>query len=137
MKTLSTREDIEFLVDSFYQKVGKDELIGHVFNDVAKVDWTHHLPKLYNFWASLLMGEGSYEGRPMITHMHLNKMFPLRPEHFGRWLKLWFETIDEHFEGEMADMAKLKARNVANNISTRLNKGLPNPSQGGASTPTN
>lgn len=45
MKDLQTREDIELLVDKFYDKVKEDEVIGFFFNDIAKVDWSLHLPK--------------------------------------------------------------------------------------------
>lgn len=56
MKNLETRQDIEDLVNRFYDKVQKDETIGFFFNDVAKVDWDHHLPKMYSFWETLLRG---------------------------------------------------------------------------------
>ncbi|HAI79573.1 MAG TPA: sec-independent protein translocase TatC, partial [Chryseobacterium sp.] len=39
MKLLESREDIEFLVNTFYKKVAKDETIGFFFTDVAKVNW--------------------------------------------------------------------------------------------------
>ena len=45
MKKLESHEDIEHLINSFYAKVVKDEVIGFFFNDVAKVDWDKHLPK--------------------------------------------------------------------------------------------
>ena len=32
--------------------------------------------------------------------------------HFGTWLNLWFQTLEEHFEGEVADIAKNRARSM-------------------------
>ncbi|MGC1244127.1 MAG: group III truncated hemoglobin, partial [Chryseosolibacter sp.] len=53
------REDIKLLVDSFYEKVQADALLAPVFNHV---DWPHHLPIMYNFWSSMLLGDQSYRG---------------------------------------------------------------------------
>ena len=40
MKTdIRNRKDIEKLVNAFYDKVKKDDTIGYLFNDVAKVNW--------------------------------------------------------------------------------------------------
>ena len=94
-KPILSREDVELLVNSFYDKVKKDQLIGPIFNDIAQVNWDEHLPKLYNFWEDLLLGSNKYQGRPFPPHIPLN----LKMEHFQRWLSLFFLTIDEHFQG--------------------------------------
>ncbi len=116
-KTLESREDVQLMVDSFYDKVRKDGLIGPIFNDVAKVDWSEHLPKLYNFWSDLLLGEDTYRGRPFPPHMHLN----LKPAHFEQWLRLFVETVDEHFIGMKAEEAKTRAFRIARNFMINLN----------------
>ena len=38
-KDIETRDDIELLVNSFYEKVKADPVIGHIFTDVFKVNW--------------------------------------------------------------------------------------------------
>ena len=65
MKDLATREDIELQVNSFYNKVVKDDVIGFFFKDVVKVDFEQHLPKMYSFWESILFGQMTYKGNPM------------------------------------------------------------------------
>jgi len=114
MKKLETRTDIEELVNRFYDKVGNDETIGFFFNDVAKVDWSHHLPKMYAFWETLLLGQVSYKGNPMAVHFPINAKVPLEKRHFEHWIKLWTQTVEENFVGEMADLAIYKAKNIAN-----------------------
>ena len=114
MKNLETRQDIEDLVNRFYDKVQTDETIGFFFNDVAKVDWSHHLPKMYSFWETLLFGQISYKGNPMAMHFPLNDKVPLEKAHFAHWVKLWTETVEENFAGEMAELAIYKATNIAN-----------------------
>jgi hemoglobin len=110
MKTdIVTKEDIKLMVDSFYSKVNKDELLAPVFNEEAKVDWETHLPKMYAFWGTQLIGTQDYAGRPFPPHMELK----ITPAHVERWLKLFIENISEHFEGATADLAIYKAKNIA------------------------
>ena len=49
----------------------------------------------------------------MLKHIELNRLSELRPEHFDRWLKLWTETVNENFEGELATQAQSKTRQIA------------------------
>lgn len=109
---ISNKNDIQVLVDSFYSKVRQDPLIGPIFNDEAKLDWSEHLPKLYNFWEDLLFGTQNYNGRPFPPHLK----FDLQVEHFERWLSLFIKTIDEHFVGKKADEAKARALRIAENF---------------------
>ena len=120
MKKLASRNDIEFLVNAFYDKVSKDEKIGFFFNDVAKVDWSHHLPKMYSFWESLLFGEASYKGNPMAMHFPVNEKVAIEKPHFAHWIKLWTETVEENFEGETAEAAVYKASNIANLMAYKM-----------------
>lgn len=113
MKKLETREDIELLVNKFYDKVGKDEKIGFFFNDIAKVNWSEHLPKMYKFWETLLFGQVSYKGNPMAAHFPINEIQAMEKSHFEHWLKLWTETVEENFTGETAEMAIYKATNIS------------------------
>lgn len=112
IKALSSREDIILLVDQFYAKVRKDELIGPIFDEVAKVHWDEHLPKIYDFWDSLLFGAENYKGRPFPPHIPLN----LKLEHFERWLNLFFVTVDQNFTGAKAEEAKHRALNIGRNF---------------------
>ena len=113
MKKLETRQDIEHLVNSFYDKVVRDGTIGFFFNDVAKVNWDSHLPKMYSFWESILFGQMTYKGNPMGAHFPINELQAMEKHHFERWLELWISPIEENFTGENADMAVYKAQNIA------------------------
>lgn len=115
-KTIECREDIQLLVDSFYDKVKSDYLLGPIFNDVAKVNWEEHLPKLYNFWSDLLLGDDTYRGRPFPPHIRLD----LKGEHFEQWLRLFTNTVDEHFVGLKAAEAKQRALRIAQNFMINL-----------------
>lgn len=120
MKKLESREDIELLVNKFYDKVGKDEVIGFFFNDIAKVNWSEHLPKMYSFWETLLFGKPLYKGNPMAVHFPINEIRAMEKHHFQHWLKLWTETVEENFTGETAELAVYKATNIANLMSFKM-----------------
>ncbi|WP_207424710.1 group III truncated hemoglobin [Desertivirga brevis] len=117
---IQTREDIEKLVNAFYTKVQKDNLIGHIFNEVAKVNWEAHLPKMYEFFETIILGQKGFKGNPMEVHFHLNRQFPLQEEHFGQWKALFFSTIDDLFEGAKAEEAKQKATSIADLMSYKI-----------------
>lgn len=106
MKEILTREDIVLLVNLFYEKVNQDTLLAPLF---AHMDWPHHLPIMYNFWSSMLLGEQSYQGNPFQKHIPL----PLQAQHFDQWLKLFVSTVDENFEGEKAQEVKDRAYSIA------------------------
>ncbi len=114
------RKDIELMVNHFYEKVKQDDVVGFIFNDVAKVNWDDHLPVMYDFWESILFFTGGYSGNPMITHRKLNNIISLTKEHFDRWLKLFLATIEENFEGEKAELAKQRAMSIATVIQVKL-----------------
>lgn len=120
MKDIETREDVEFLVNKFYDKVGRDKVIGFFFNDVMKVDWDKHLPKMYQFWETLLFGKASYKGNPMAAHFPINEIQAMEKHHFEHWLKLWTATLEENFDGKMAEAAKTKAANIANLMAYKM-----------------
>lgn len=111
-KDITQKEDIQLLVDSFYEKVLKDETIGYIFTEVAKLDVPAHMPIMYDFWSSVLLGTTEYKRNPMDKHFALNDMEPLQKKHFNRWLELWFETVDELFEGATAKEAKTRASTI-------------------------
>jgi len=122
---INDRVDIINLVDAFYKKVQNNKLIGPVFTDIAKVDWVHHLPKMYDFWETILFGKAIYKGNPMLTHIALNQKAKLQTEEFETWKGIFFSTVDELFEGENAEIIKQKAQSIADLMDFKVNR--PNP----------
>jgi len=112
-RDIANRDDVILLVDTFYSKVRVNPVIGFIFKDVANVNWTHHLPKMYDFWSSILLKDHSYSGNPMKIHIDLSKITPLTEVEFIEWLQIFNATVDELFSGEGADLAKFRARTTA------------------------
>lgn len=61
---LQNRSDIQTLINDFYAQVREDETIGYIFNDVAKVNWETHLPKIADFWEITLFGANLTKATP-------------------------------------------------------------------------
>ncbi len=123
---IETRADCEALVRAFYGRALTDPIIGWIFTDVAKLDVEAHVPQIASFWETILLGTKSYSGTPFAPHAALHEKVGLRAGHFGRWLALWQETVDELFAGERAELAKAHAVRVAQAFHQRL-QSFPSP----------
>ena len=119
MKDITTIQDIQLLVNTFYESVRESE-IGFFFEEIAQVNWEKHLPKMYIFWQALLFADVKFDGNPMGAHFPINEIIPMEKKHFEAWLKLWKETVDENFFGKMAESAKNKAENIAKLMSFKM-----------------
>lgn len=113
MGDLTSRADIERLVDAFYERVRADERLGPLFDDVAHVDWSVHLPRMYAFWDAVLFGAAGFKGDPLTAHRQLARRTPLTAADFARWVDLFHGTVDGLFAGELADEAKRRAVRIA------------------------
>jgi hemoglobin len=100
------REDVKVLVDRFYDKVKADPLLAPVFRHM---NWPHHLPIMYDFWSSMLLGDQTYRGNPLQKHLPLQ----IDKSHFSQWLALFKKTVDENFAGEKAEEVKMRAQSIA------------------------
>ena len=101
--------DVELLVRRFYQAVIPDPLLGPIFEGFG-VDWSEHIPKLVDFWAGRLLGVAGYDGNPVGAHQPVFERCPFGDAELARWIELWEETVDELFTGEVAELAKQRAR---------------------------
>jgi hemoglobin len=101
------------LVRRFYGDVAQDDLLGPMFNDVAEVDWSEHLPKLSAFWCRALFGIPGYAGNPFRAHAEVHGKRAFTPAHFRRWLYLFEENLALGWRGPIADRALRLARDVA------------------------
>lgn len=110
---IRSREDIVRLVDAFYERVRRDDILGPIFNDIARVDWSAHLPKMYDFWEAVLFGTAQFRGNPLAVHRALATRATMDAVAFGRWVSLFHATIDELFDGGVADDARSRAVRIA------------------------
>ena len=109
IKDITQRADIETLVNEFYAKVRKDAILGKIFEEVIQANWPEHLEKMYRFWETVLLNNHTYHGSPFMPHAKL----PIGKKHFARWLELFKSTINENFDGKIADEATWRAEKMA------------------------
>jgi hemoglobin len=108
------RKDIKHLIVTFYQKVRKHKTLGPIFNKIIS-DWEGHFELLTDFWETQLFLKRKYHGNPVTAHQKVDEKInnSVTSEHFGFWLNLWFETVDELYEGETAWIAKNRAQKMS------------------------
>ena len=121
MSDIQSRADIEKLIVSFYEKVKLDNTIGFIFNEVVAMDWPHHIPVIVDFWETILLDNPVYKKNAMEVHYDLNKKVSLKKEHFTSWLYLFTSTVDELYEGEIAMLAKTRAKSIADVMLFKMN----------------
>ena len=109
---------VRAVVDSFYSKARRDEVIGPVFNRVISADeWPAHLDKITDFWSSMLLATGRYMGRPMPRHIAIPE---LNDSHFQRWLTLFRMTVEELCPPDVAALFIERAETIGNNFRVRI-----------------
>jgi hemoglobin len=118
---LQGRADIERLVNAFYERVRRDEILGFIFDQVAKTDWSAHLPKMYALWETMIFRTGGYVGNPLAAHARLMPLTAMGRPQFDRWLALFTATVDDLFAGKNAEHIKNSAADMANVIHAKIN----------------
>ena len=113
VRDLEDPVEVAEMVRRFYADVAQDDVLGPMFNEVARVDWSEHLPKLAAFWCRALFAMPGYEGNPYRAHQLVHARRPFTPAHFQRWLELFHETLDGGWAGPRVEQAKELARKVA------------------------
>ena len=113
-----TEESIRRLVHEFYAKVRADDQLAPIFaNAIPDNQWEPHLAKMRDFWSSVMLTSGRYNGNPVAVHMAVAGM---EPHLFARWLELFGETCGELFAPEIADAFRGKALRIADSLKLAL-----------------
>jgi hemoglobin len=120
-----TEEAIRRLVDRFHARDRSDELLRPVFaRAIGEGDgaWAAHLARLSDFWSSVMLTSGRYNGDPFLAHLRLPG---LDPAMFDRWLTLFGETCAKLFELDVADAFHGRAERIARSLRMGLFERLP------------
>lgn len=105
---------VRAVVEEFYRKARLDPVVGPVFDRVVEDDgWPAHLDRITDFWSSMLLGSGRYQGRPMPKHLAIGE---LADEHFVRWLALFRQTVEAICPPHVAALFVDRAERVGNNF---------------------
>jgi hemoglobin len=112
-KDIASKEDIQLLVDTFYSRVLSDSILAPHF---AHINFEEHKPKMIFFWSFALLNEPGYTTNVFDKHRDLK----IDKSHFDQWLKLFHQTVDELFEGEKANDAKMRASSIGWSFAEKL-----------------
>lgn len=107
-------EDLHgFLVD-FYAAVAREPLLAPYFEHV---DMAAHIPRIADFWSTLLFHSGRYSGNAFRPHQ---AMPGLDSPHFARWVATLESTVDARFAGPVAENVKALGHRIAYSMQLRL-----------------
>ena len=120
-KDILNKNDIEKLVEHFYQKVKKEPSISTFFRD--DFNWEKHVEVMCKFWENVVFYTGSYNGNPMSKHIEIHSKKLLTMKDFHLWTKLFNDSVDELYFGDRADLIKLKAANIATVMQMQILRG--------------
>ncbi|MCA9409207.1 MAG: group III truncated hemoglobin [Candidatus Omnitrophica bacterium] len=117
MFTQITEDSIKVLVDEFYTRVRADQQLAPIFEQAIGEHWNQHLPKMYDFWSSIMLATGRYKDNPVQKHRDLPYFSPAL---FDQWLYLFAQTADEVFNKDCSEKFKYKAENIARSLKYML-----------------
>ena len=109
--------DLVPLLTAFYDAVGRDGALAPYF---APLDMAAHIPRIADFWSTLLFHSGRYQGNAFRPHA---TMPGLTADHFARWLDTLERVVDAHHAGPAAERMKALGHRVAYSMQLRL--GIP------------
>lgn len=112
-----SEENISLLVDRFYDGVRAHPTLGPVFNPRLEGRWDRHLTQMKDFWSSVLLQSGRYQGYPLGAHFGVPGM---EREHFADWLDLFHETLHGIYEDRPAEFIHEAAQRMASRFSYAL-----------------
>ena len=119
MNDISNYEDIEKLVELFYDKLLAEPITSPKFEHL---NIKEHLPKIVDFWAFILIDKPGYTGNVFDKHLHLN----LETKHFDKWIEFWISTVNELYSGPKAELACQRAQLLSYTFQPKLNQNNPN-----------
>ena len=121
MRDVETREDIVHLLERFYAKAMKDDVIGYFFTEVVPLHLDTHIPKIADFWEAIVFNTQAYSKNVMEVHQHISDKSAIHKEHLDHWVALFTETVEEEFEGARATLMKQRAASIATLMNIKLN----------------
>ncbi|MGB3465198.1 MAG: group III truncated hemoglobin [Cyclobacteriaceae bacterium] len=126
---ITSREDLELVVNDFYKKLINEAFVGKFFkHGVSK--WSSHIKHVVDYWDSRIFSADTYDKSVLPIHIDIDKRFgnTFEPKHFSEWVGFWNHCIDRRFHGDNATLAKEIASRMAENIYKKMFIGRKSPS---------
>ena len=84
--------------------------------------WEPHLEKMTDFWCSVMLKDGSYQGRPVPVHVKLTTVVE---SDFAIWLRLFGETAHDLCPPDVATAFIERAERIATSLKLAMFFRLP------------
>ena len=110
---ISTPDDVEKLVRTFYGHLLKDPFMSPFFEHI---DFEAHFPRMMAFWSFILLDTEGFTGNVFDAHRRLD----IDERHFERWISTFKQTVDALFMGKNAEKAKQQAEVIGYNFQSKL-----------------
>lgn len=115
-----TEENIQQLVDTFYEKIREDKALSPIFlqaigDDLKK--WKSHMQTMYDFWSAIMLNSRRYSGNPLQKHRELPSF---DRSLFDRWLDLFKKTAFQIYTDEIANHFIAKSNRIAESLKLGL-----------------
>lgn len=102
---MTTPTYIQKIVEDFYTKAVSDPIIGFHFRKIQEFEgdnplkppmeaFSHHIPRIVNFWRMQLLGEMGLEQEPF-NLLKAHDYLGVKKAQVNRWLMIFNETLDE------------------------------------------
>lgn len=118
---ITDRTSLETVLAAFYDQALQDREIGFFFTEIVPLDMQKHLPVITDFWESVVLGTRGYGKNVMEIHRRIHQLAPIGQEHLDRWVQLFTQTIEAHYEGPNANLMAQRGRSIATLMYLRLN----------------
>ena len=80
------------IIQSFYDRVKKDVLIGYHFRFIE--DFESHIPRIADFWNLQINGELTDKGNLPFKLIQEHKDRGIKPAEMGRWVTIFKENLE-------------------------------------------
>lgn len=117
---IASRKDIEKIIIRFYELSFQDERLGNIFKEISPLHLETHVPLVTDFWEGILLDGDKYRGNVTEKHFTVNRLTPLNKSDFDSWYNYWEKAVNDLFAGEKAEMAKFRARSIADIMSYKM-----------------
>lgn len=91
---LSSRADVAALLHRFYGRVMVDDVLAAPFSELRAKGLESHIPRMCDFWETVLFRAGLYHGSALDAHRHVHSRVALSGRYFVRWLTTWNSCVD-------------------------------------------
>lgn len=108
-----TETMIRNVIHAFYGRIRTDPGLGPIFMRVIGQSWDSHLAKMCDFWSSVLLSTGRFNGTPMQAHISVGG---LEARHFTAWLRLFRQTVTSQCPADAAALFMTKAEMIGDSL---------------------